>query len=176
MHTFITDIWGVWRFSCRVFDLRYKGHWFEAHLSHFTALCFWARHFICLELVQPKRQENIPTWLKIVWPHIHYGIWPKLFLNRNRETGHNNNLIHLNISVFIAWMVIGLIGAFLFVIIQLILIIDFAHGWSESWVEKYEETEAKCWYFGKLVCLFTTLSWQWKGNRVTTLLYPRNIC
>ena len=55
-------------------------------------------------------------------------------------------------------MVIGLIGAFLFVIIQLILIIDFAHGWSESWVEKYEETEAKCWYFGKLVCFFTTLS------------------
>ena len=46
-------------------------------------------------------------------------------------------------------MWIGLIGAFLFVIIQLILLIDFAHGWSESWVEKYEETEAKCWYFGE---------------------------
>ena len=48
-------------------------------------------------------------------------------------------------------MVIGLIGAFLFVIIQLILLIDFAHGWSESWVEKYEETEAKCYYIGKPV-------------------------
>ena len=46
-------------------------------------------------------------------------------------------------------MVIGLIGAFLFVIIQMILLIDFAHGWSESWVEKYEETEAKCYYYGE---------------------------
>lgn len=54
-----------------------------------------------------------------------------------------------------AWMVIGLIGAFLFVIIQMILLIDFAHGWSESWVEKYEETEAKCYYYGLL--FFTVL-------------------
>ncbi|XP_069106278.1 serine incorporator 3-like isoform X2 [Argopecten irradians] len=48
------------------------------------------------------------------------------------------------------WMVIGMIGAFLFILIQLILIIDFAHGWAESWVEKYEETESKCYYFGLL--------------------------
>ncbi|KAK3576917.1 hypothetical protein CHS0354_017593 [Potamilus streckersoni] len=54
-----------------------------------------------------------------------------------------------------AWMVIGLIGGFLFIIIQLILLIDFAHGWSESWVEKYEETESKCYYFGLL--FFTVL-------------------
>lgn len=47
-----------------------------------------------------------------------------------------------------AWMIIGLIGAFIFILIQLILLIDFAHGWSESWVEKYEETESKCYYFG----------------------------
>jgi len=54
-----------------------------------------------------------------------------------------------------AWMWIGLIGAFLFVLIQLILLIDFAHGWSESWVEKYEETEAKCYYIGLM--FFTIL-------------------
>lgn len=47
-------------------------------------------------------------------------------------------------------MYIGLAGAFLFIIIQLILLIDFAHGWAENWVEKYEETESKCYYFGKL--------------------------
>ena len=47
-------------------------------------------------------------------------------------------------------MYVGLAGAFLFIIIQLILLIDFAHGWAESWVEKYEETEAKCYYFGNV--------------------------
>ena len=64
--------------------------------------------------------------------------------------GNSQVSVYRTIGLFIAWMVIGLIGAFLFVIIQMILLIDFAHGWSESWVEKYEETEAKCYYYGKL--------------------------
>lgn len=35
------------------------------------------------------------------------------------------------------WMVFGMIGGFFFIIIQLILIIDFAHSWAERWVCKY---------------------------------------
>ena len=31
--------------------------------------------------------------------------------------------------------------------IQLILIIDFAHSWAENWVEQLEETGSK-WYYG----------------------------
>jgi len=34
----------------------------------------------------------------------------------------------------------------LFILIQLILVIDFAHRWAESWVERYEETSSKSWY------------------------------
>lgn len=30
-------------------------------------------------------------------------------------------------------------------VIQLILLVDFAHSWSESWVDKYEETRARIW-------------------------------
>lgn len=44
------------------------------------------------------------------------------------------------------WMYFGMIGGFLFIGIQLILIVDFAHNWAESWVSKYEEDESKGWY------------------------------
>ncbi|KAL1497132.1 hypothetical protein ABEB36_008139 [Hypothenemus hampei] len=50
-------------------------------------------------------------------------------------------------SFGITWMWFGIVGGFLFIIIQLILIIDVAHSWAESWVSKYEETESKGWYF-----------------------------
>jgi hypothetical protein len=35
------------------------------------------------------------------------------------------------------WMYFGLGGAFLFILVQLILIIDFAHSWAEHWQENY---------------------------------------
>ena len=44
-----------------------------------------------------------------------------------------------------------MLGAFLFILIQLVLLVDFAHGWAEAWVERYEETEAKCYYIGGFV-------------------------
>lgn len=35
-----------------------------------------------------------------------------------------------------AWMWIGLIGGVAFIIVQLMLIVDFAHNWAEAWVGK----------------------------------------
>lgn len=52
------------------------------------------------------------------------------------------------------WMYFGMVGGFLFILIQLILIIDFAHGWAESWVEKYEESQTKGWYYALLFFTF----------------------
>lgn len=43
------------------------------------------------------------------------------------------------------WMYFGMIGGFLFILIQLVLIIDFAHSWAEAWVGNYEETDSKGW-------------------------------
>ncbi|XP_015246119.1 serine incorporator 1 [Cyprinodon tularosa] len=40
----------------------------------------------------------------------------------------------------------GMAGAFCFILIQLVLLIDFAHSWNESWVEKMEEGNSRCWY------------------------------
>jgi hypothetical protein len=43
------------------------------------------------------------------------------------------------------FMYFGMIGGFLFILIQLVLIIDFAHSWAEAWVGNYEETDSKGW-------------------------------
>lgn len=47
------------------------------------------------------------------------------------------------------WMYFGMIGGFFFILIQLVLIVDFAHSWAENWIEKFEETENKAYYAGK---------------------------
>lgn len=44
------------------------------------------------------------------------------------------------------WMWIGMIGGLAFILIQLVLIVDFAHNWAEAWVGNYEETESKGWW------------------------------
>lgn len=48
-----------------------------------------------------------------------------------------------------AWMVIGMIGAFLFILIQLILLVDFAHSWNENWIRRHEDSESKIWFIGE---------------------------
>ncbi|ESP02677.1 hypothetical protein LOTGIDRAFT_151397 [Lottia gigantea] len=67
-----------------------------------------------------------------------------------------------------AWMIIGMIGGFIFILIQLILLVDFAHGWAESWVEKYEESENKCYYFG---LFFFTIFFYIAAIAMVTLFY-----
>ncbi|KAL0121267.1 hypothetical protein PUN28_008735 [Cardiocondyla obscurior] len=52
------------------------------------------------------------------------------------------------------WMYFGMLGGFLFIIIQLILIVDFAHSWADAWVGNYEETESKGWYAALLSATF----------------------
>ncbi|KAM9365983.1 serine incorporator 1 isoform 2-T2 [Pholidichthys leucotaenia] len=44
------------------------------------------------------------------------------------------------------WFVTGLVGAFFFILIQLVLLVDFAHSWNESWVDKMERGNSRGWY------------------------------
>ncbi|GMT09672.1 hypothetical protein PFISCL1PPCAC_969, partial [Pristionchus fissidentatus] len=53
-------------------------------------------------------------------------------------------------------MWVGMIGGFLFILIQLILIIDFAHSLAEGWIETYEEEESRWCYAGLLTVTFGT--------------------
>lgn len=36
------------------------------------------------------------------------------------------------------WMWVGLIGGIVFILVQLVLLVDFAHSWAETWVGTYE--------------------------------------
>lgn len=49
----------------------------------------------------------------------------------------------------LAWFFVGMAGAFLFILIQLVLLVDFAHSCNESWVNRMEEGNPRCWYAGR---------------------------
>jgi hypothetical protein len=53
-----------------------------------------------------------------------------------------------------AWMWVGLFGGLVFILIQLVLIVDFAHTWAEVWVGNYEETDSRGWYIALLTATF----------------------
>lgn len=47
------------------------------------------------------------------------------------------------------WFIVGSAGAFFFILIQLVLLVDFVHSWNESWVEKMDTGNAHLWYIGE---------------------------
>lgn len=59
------------------------------------------------------------------------------------------------------WMHFGMIGGFMFIIIQLVLIIDFAHSWAETWGEYHKQVCARYYtgstYFDLLSLIFNIL-------------------
>ncbi|XP_035848723.1 serine incorporator 2 [Sander lucioperca] len=52
------------------------------------------------------------------------------------------------------WYYFGLVGSFFFIITQLILLVDFAHSWNQSWLLKAEEGNSKCWFAALLSFTF----------------------
>ena len=48
------------------------------------------------------------------------------------------------------WMYFGMIGALMFIIIQLVLIIDFAHSWAESWTNEHKNSNDSQWFYALL--------------------------
>eukprot|EP01130_Rhizamoeba_saxonica_P010164 TRINITY_DN4167_c0_g1_i1.p1 TRINITY_DN4167_c0_g1~~TRINITY_DN4167_c0_g1_i1.p1 ORF type:complete len:445 (-),score=51.91 TRINITY_DN4167_c0_g1_i1:746-2080(-) len=48
-------------------------------------------------------------------------------------------------TFFVYWAYLALVGASCFILIQLVLLVDFAHSWNESWVGYYEDTNSRFW-------------------------------
>lgn len=52
------------------------------------------------------------------------------------------------------WFYFGLIGGFLFILIQLVLLVDFAHNVNDKFLEKIEDSESpRCWKFSLFLIL-----------------------
>lgn len=47
------------------------------------------------------------------------------------------------------WFYFGVVGSFTFLLIQLLLLIDFAHSWNQRWLCKAEECDSRAWYAGQ---------------------------
>lgn len=75
---------------------------------------------------------------------LHNGMW---FIKLILLVGAMVGSFFISNSFFIAWSWIGLVGAVLFMIVQFILLVDFAYSWNDSWVGKLEEG-SKCAGFG----------------------------
>ncbi|XP_052794146.1 serine incorporator 1-like [Mya arenaria] len=92
--------------------------------------------------------------------------------NSNQWRGHLHNgywffkillLIGLIVGAFfiprfsqfsIYWMYVGMAGGFMFILVQLILLVDFTHAWNAKWIQLDEETQktSTCGYVGTLLC------------------------
>ena len=79
----------------------------------------------------------------------------------NKKWSSHSLVIFSNFFLLSVWFYVGMAGAFCFILIQLVLLIDFAHSWNESWVEKMEEGNSRCWYAGKFFCLIEHLQDSW---------------
>ncbi|NWT04190.1 SERC2 protein, partial [Mionectes macconnelli] len=66
------------------------------------------------------------------------------------------------------WFYFGVVGSFLFILVQLVLLIDFAHSWSQLWLRKASESNAKGWYAA--LCTITFVLYA-ASIAAATLLY-----
>ncbi|VDN10610.1 unnamed protein product [Dibothriocephalus latus] len=66
------------------------------------------------------------------------------------------------------WMFFGIVLGFLYILVQLVLLVDFAHSWNEMWVNAYEETESRIY---ACALLFTTFFFYGLSIAAVVLFY-----
>lgn len=70
---------------------------------------------------------------------------------------------------FVVWgNYFAMIGAVIFLLIGLVLLVDFAHSWAETCLEHIEESDSKLW---KFILLFSTLGMYIGSLALTVLMY-----
>ena len=70
------------------------------------------------------------------------------------------------------WMIIAYIFAFIFIIIQLLLLVDFAHTWNETWLENAENKD-RSWMCGIAFCFSFNFVAIIAGNVLLYVFYTK---
>ncbi|KAK6179900.1 hypothetical protein SNE40_012151 [Patella caerulea] len=52
------------------------------------------------------------------------------------------------------WMYAGMVGGFLFILLQLILLVEFTHSWNARWLKREGRQKSGCGYAATLFCAF----------------------
>ncbi|KAL5004877.1 hypothetical protein ScPMuIL_018333 [Solemya velum] len=71
----------------------------------------------------------------------------------------------------IYWMYFGMTGGFFFIILQLILLVDFSHSWNAKWVGRKSGKRSTIGYVGTLLCAGTLILLAVFGNIMLFLYY-----
>uniref|UniRef100_A0A0X3NJ34 Putative serine incorporator n=1 Tax=Schistocephalus solidus TaxID=70667 RepID=A0A0X3NJ34_SCHSO len=98
--------------------------------------------------------------------HIHNGFW---FFKIALIIGTMIGAFFITDQQFITtWMFFGIVLGFLYILVQLVLLVDFAHTWNEVWVNAYEETESRIY---ACALLFTTFFFYGLSIAAVVLFY-----
>ncbi|KAL3866361.1 hypothetical protein ACJMK2_043666, partial [Sinanodonta woodiana] len=81
--------------------------------------------------------------------HIHNGYWLfKIFA----VIGCCIGAFFIPTEFSIYWMYVGMVGGFLFIVLQLMLLVDFTHAWNAKWLGLRTGKKNRCGQIGTLFC------------------------
>ncbi|XP_065063887.1 uncharacterized protein LOC135690298 [Rhopilema esculentum] len=81
---------------------------------------------------------------------VHNGFWiAKLVILGGITAG--TFFIPKKSEFFRIWMYACLVGGFVFMMYQIVMVIDFGHSWSVSWAEKLDSNSSKLWYLAMVL-------------------------
>ncbi|UYV77906.1 SERINC3 [Cordylochernes scorpioides] len=112
------------------------------------AICVFFALF-CLIMFDVESSIDPRSWIQ-------NGFWfPKLIVLVLITTGAF--YIHADTVFDIILMYFGIVASFMFILIQLLFLVDFAHCWAEDWLQKFEDTGLNIYYCG--VMTFTIINY-----------------
>jgi hypothetical protein len=102
--------------------------------------CFLASRLFCVG-------DKVRLYIQHKWFIIKVFIWPIILIP----------MFFIPNDVFIVYAWIALFMSLLFIIIQVVLLIDFSYSWEESWKKEDEDDPYTIWDYLILVCAFLML-------------------